>query len=266
MLLDPRTTISLRTGCGLDAQEVAKCKTSLGNAYFDFAFNSSLYHKRRQQAEDSRSARESATKVASKRCEDAVTLRLDDFSSDEDEDVSTTGASGGASAGTTRSAAVIQKEYEDALKSDRKFCKTIRWHEFLPEVWESVKAKGVEVDFPYELATVDMVPLLRAIFKYHQANGNCFGFLPKMSIASEGSIGGVRASSFCERINSAANLVCTDGNSLLAPVEIDKLVTLRMNRKYIELQEAQSRGVSFEEHKKELEGLRQSLFDGNDNE
>jgi hypothetical protein len=34
----------------------------------------------------------------------------------------------------------------------------------------------------------------------------------------------------CERVNSRANLVVTEGNSLLSPEEIDKLVVLRMNK------------------------------------
>ena len=62
----------------------------------------------------------------------------------------------------------------------------------------------------------------------------CFGHLPMMAVASRGSIGGFLASSFCERINSCANLVLTDGNSLLSPNEINMLVTLRMNRKFMQ--------------------------------
>jgi hypothetical protein len=48
-----------------------------------------------------------------------------------------------------------------------------------------------------------------------------FGHFPMMAVASRGSIGRFLASSVCERINSCANLVLTDGNSLLSPDEID---------------------------------------------
>ena len=41
-------------------------------------------------------------------------------------------------------------------------------------------------------------------------------------------------SSFCERINSCANIVVTKDNSLLSDDEIDKVVTLRMNRDFME--------------------------------
>jgi hypothetical protein len=47
-------------------------------------------------------------------------------------------------------------------------------------------------------------------------------------------MGATMASSFCERINSCANLVCTKGNSVLSDDEIDKVVTLRMNREFME--------------------------------
>jgi hypothetical protein len=53
-------------------------------------------------------------------------------------------------------------------------------------------------------------------------------------IMTSGSIGGSLASSFCQRINSCAKLVLTDGNSLLSPDEINMLVTLRMNRKFMQ--------------------------------
>ena len=42
------------------------------------------------------------------------------------------------------------------------------------------------------------------------------------------------AASFCERVSSYANDVCTEGNSLLAPEEIGKLVVLRVNREFME--------------------------------
>ena len=42
------------------------------------------------------------------------------------------------------------------------------------------------------------------------------------------------AASFCERVDSCENDVCTEGNSLLAPEEIDKLVVLRMKRDSME--------------------------------
>eukprot|EP00542_Grammatophora_oceanica_P013391 CAMPEP_0194041440 /NCGR_PEP_ID=MMETSP0009_2-20130614/13352_1 /TAXON_ID=210454 /ORGANISM="Grammatophora oceanica, Strain CCMP 410" /LENGTH=48 /DNA_ID= /DNA_START= /DNA_END= /DNA_ORIENTATION= len=45
-----------------------------------------------------------------------------------------------------------------------------------------------------------------------------------MAIASKGDRGALLESSFCEQINSMANLVVTNGNSLLRPREINMLV------------------------------------------
>ena len=64
-------------------------------------------------------------------------------------------------------------------------------------------------------------------------DGSKFGHLPKMAMASKGMMGALMAASFCERVNSCANLVVTEGNSLLSTDEIDMLVVLRMNKVFI---------------------------------
>ena len=52
-------------------------------------------------------------------------------------------------------------------------------------------------------------------------------------MAIGGSIGAFLASGFCEWINSAANLVVTDGASALSHDEINVLVTLQTNQNYM---------------------------------
>ena len=66
-------------------------------------------------------------------------------------------------------------------------------------------------------------------------DGEKYGFLPKMAIASRGSIGALMAASFCERINSCSNLVVTEGNSVLGQDLVEKVVMLRMNQGFIEM-------------------------------
>jgi hypothetical protein len=61
-----------------------------------------------------------------------------------------------------------------------------------------------------------------------------YGYLPYMATGSRGSLGALLASSFCERVNSAANLVLTDGNTCLDEDDIHMLVCLRMNRSFME--------------------------------
>ena len=55
-----------------------------------------------------------------------------------------------------------------------------------------------------------------------------------MASCSHASLGALNAESFCERVLSAASLVITDGNTLLAPEEVEMLSVLRINRGYME--------------------------------
>jgi len=55
-----------------------------------------------------------------------------------------------------------------------------------------------------------------------------------MDVVSKGMMDSLMSSSFCERINSCANLVCTKNNILLSDDEIDMVVTLHMNRDFME--------------------------------
>ena len=56
-----------------------------------------------------------------------------------------------------------------------------------------------------------------------------YGYLPQMATFSKGSVGCLLASSFCERINSCANQVVTDGNTLLSDKEMEMVVMLVLN-------------------------------------
>ena len=54
-----------------------------------------------------------------------------------------------------------------------------------------------------------------------------------MATTSRGSIAQNTAVSFCERINSAANQTVTKGNTLLGYDEVNMLMVLRVNRKFM---------------------------------
>lgn len=60
-----------------------------------------------------------------------------------------------------------------------------------------------------------------------------FGCIPLMASRSWGQIGSLMAESYCERMISCANLVLHDGNTLLGNEELEKLVLLRMNKKFM---------------------------------
>jgi hypothetical protein len=60
-----------------------------------------------------------------------------------------------------------------------------------------------------------------------------FGYLPYMATASRASIAALLASSFCERVNSATNLILHEQNLRLSEKEINMLTVLRMNRGFM---------------------------------
>ena len=61
-----------------------------------------------------------------------------------------------------------------------------------------------------------------------------FGHIPLMAAGSKGSIGFLPSQSFCERVNSIAKDVMTDAHTLMSDEELEMLVVLRMNRKFME--------------------------------
>ena len=55
-----------------------------------------------------------------------------------------------------------------------------------------------------------------------------------MMKSSRGQLGALNAKSFSERINSASKIAMDEGNSRMDYDMLNKLVTLRMNRKFME--------------------------------
>ena len=68
-----------------------------------------------------------------------------------------------------------------------------------------------------------------------------YGRIPTMASSSYGQIGALNAESFCERVLRCAGHVLTEGNTLLDDAELQMLVVLRMNRKFIEFMRANYR-------------------------
>ena len=61
-----------------------------------------------------------------------------------------------------------------------------------------------------------------------------YGYLPAMAPCSKGQLGALNVESFCERCLSCANMVVTEGNTLLLDDEVRMLVILRMNVHFME--------------------------------
>ena len=103
--------------------------------------------------------------------------------------------------------------------------------------WKTVPGVKVPPDRELiwkDLWTADMAFVMMKYFFKPEDSASKFGHLPKMALASKGMMASLMASSFCGRINSCANIVVTKDNSLHCDEEIDKVVTLRMNRDFME--------------------------------
>lgn len=95
-------------------------------------------------------------------------------------------------------------------------------------------------EFPDELKDVSRLRVIEHLLPlntgklYKRIEGEKkYGYLPVMARSSRWNIGALAAQSFCERVISAANIVMTDGNTLLSDEELYLLVALRMNREFM---------------------------------
>jgi len=77
--------------------------------------------------------------------------------------------------------------------------------------------------------TIDLGVVLRKFIEEENSIEK-YGYLPQMAIHSYFGTGSLQASSFSERVNSAANLVLTEGNSLLSDDEINMCSVLCINK------------------------------------
>ena len=87
-------------------------------------------------------------------------------------------------------------------------------------------------DGPYDLMTLLYASLDKLYPELEEMKS--LGYLPLMASCSRGQIGNLNAESYCERILSCANLVMTEGNTLLDSDELEMIVVLRMNKDFME--------------------------------
>ena len=125
---------------------------------------------------------------------------------------------------------------EDAAAAEKEFKKVfanwfglvIDWKAEFPEK----KLKGV--DLLDDLIDLDIGRLYEKIITVVDPDRQKYGFLPLMAGCCDGQIGALNAESFAERVISGANLVMTNGNTLLGDQMLEMLVVLRMNREFME--------------------------------
>ena len=127
----------------------------------------------------------------------------------------------------------LQLEFRSVFKNFRSRSNSIDWRSLskILNLGLKLPKKGpIEL---MDLWEVDMGKVMKHVFIDVPNSTELYGYIPRMATASRASIGSHVASSFPERINSAANLTLTKGNSLLSTEEINMLTVLRINRNFM---------------------------------
>ena len=111
-------------------------------------------------------------------------------------------------------------------------------------------------DFALELPTTgpldvidDLLPLNVAPVYKKLIDSGKYGLIPLMAVASPYTIGALNGESFSERVISAANLVLDEGNTALNDEELEMMVILRIDRKFMQFMRAKYAHVQHEAFK-----------------
>ena len=125
---------------------------------------------------------------------------------------------------------IILEEADTVLKNFRKL--DIEWE----KEFEDVKTKEVDI-------FDNLMPLnpgkLYLKMQEKDLDGKTYGLIPLMASGSNGAIGFLPAQSFCERCNSIAKDVMSDAHTLMNDEDLEMMVVLRMNRKFMEYMRTQ---------------------------
>ena len=228
LLLDPRTVNSLGE-LGL-AEKRMQSKELLEDLYVEFGTRAAE-HKIKLEATKTSNKAASGPKPAQNLSPETC------WSSDEDSDSVTeaeVNRQTEPSKALVPTADELRKEFKTCFKRWRKACVAIDWKGHFPDLTLSNKKMGVHSDNDLmQMWKLDMGRVLNALIASDPTKEK-FGHLPQMATMSRGSIGALLASSFCERINSAANIVLHEGNLKLSEEETNMLTTLRMNRPFVD--------------------------------
>lgn len=85
-----------------------------------------------------------------------------------------------------------------------------------------------------DLMKLPLKPVMDIMERANAERENIFGYLPLMCKNSPVQLGALSAQSFAERMISAGNLLITSKRTQLDDELINKLIVLRMNRKFME--------------------------------
>ena len=214
-----------------------KCKGNLRDVYVEYGLRARQYHRDLEPDSTIVIQDEDSTIPTSTTATTVTEVWSDDSESEDDRNEDETHVDDAVISERAREASIqeLRVEFESCFKRYRKRSSKIDWR---------INSKSLQLDLVLpegdgrielmDLWNVHMGKVMNEIFIKADENKELYGYLPQMATHSRGSIGAYTASSFAERINSAANLVLTNGNSLMNSEEINMLSVLRVNRGFME--------------------------------
>jgi hypothetical protein len=134
-------------------------------------------------------------------------------------------------------------EFKRVFKRYRHAVQSINWLELYPDQ-ELPECPDILKD----LREVDLGVIFKKLVA-EDPDRSKYGWLPIMATHSRASVGSLLASSYVERINSAANLIVTKGNTVLSDEDIDMCTTLRMNKNFMKFMRDNYNDISMQPHK-----------------
>jgi len=269
LLLDPRT-VNCRH---LEGREwlMKDCKDDLEELYIQYGLRSHAYVAETSTSANVSTSHHEGSTPSSEAAASSVGAEQAQkcmWSSDEDEEpfgeesfVDKVAEAAAAEAALRMS---LKEEFIRCFRNYRKVAEKVDWRQLNDELCLGLKLPGAGVIDLMDLWYADMGKVMKHLYVKVAGSKSQFGFLPKMAIFSRGSIGALGASSFCERINSAANLTVTTGNSLLSTKEINMVVVLRVNRAYMSYMREHYPHVSRQHFKMTVLKLSDNKCDEND--
>ena len=108
-----------------------------------------------------------------------------------------------------------------------------QWEPNWKKLYPKMKFNSNDIDTFHDLKDINMKVLLKEAHTLNEQN-NCFGYLLNMCNSSKFQLGALVSQSFAERMNSAGKQIVRDNRNSLSDDLIEKLVVLRMNKRFID--------------------------------
>mmetsp|Transcript_55945 Transcript_55945/g.132743 ORF Transcript_55945/g.132743 Transcript_55945/m.132743 type:complete len:188 (+) Transcript_55945:873-1436(+) len=133
----------------------------------------------------------------------------------------------------------LKKEAMAALRAWIKYAKSIKWYAEFKDVkgCDKIPMDNKDIKPLEHLMEVPVARIYLNIYK-NDPQRLTFGYIPYMAVSSEGQVGALQAEAFCECCFSVMKQVVNDSNASIGDKFIDKVTTLRANRRFMKFMRA----------------------------